>query len=144
MLTLKRHISKFAIFPLVILLAMVPVLCCCFDQVASASPAVSEHSEHKSAHCAAQAESETQSDADHDSHHDCDCPRLLAEGSLSNVKAIAVPADASRNSFDVDLRLGLIDIAIDPQARSSVSSRDNPGQSPGSPPLYILHRALRI
>lgn len=138
---MKVNILKsFSIFPLVFLMAVAPVLCCCFQDTASAAvETVSSQSNHSS-HCSKNAD---QSSEDHKTK-DCDCPSLLSEGSLSGLTKIGAPSNLFQKSFDFSLMENGERFYVTYLSSSLIDKDYLFHHQQKSPPLFILNRTLRI
>ena len=133
--------KKLIVAPLAMLLAVAPLLCCCFEGVAWASPDVAvEQAPKGCAHC----DKKNQSVPKKQIPHECDCPQFLAEsGSLNMLKAVS-PSELTERYFILSLLSDTPDVrawrAVTPKIDKHYLShhRQNP------PPAFIIYHTLRI
>lgn len=125
------------IFPLVILVAMAPVMCCCFESVASADIGMSaQPSPVHSEHCGAASDHHSESGPT----QDCDCPHMLAESSPAHLTKLDTVQSMAGFFFT---RTELLTAGFRVASAAPDATRFVPHQNQ-SPPLFLLHHTFRI
>lgn len=134
-------IRQYSVIPLALLLAMVPVLCCCFEGTASAAVEVAnQHVSDHSAHCG------TQSDTSSEDHNkdDCDCPYIIAESNSVQIIKLDSTSSLFQRAFDHSLLSGKFLFYEFHTALTLLDAHYFFDHPQNSPPIFILNQTLRI
>ena len=138
---LTNIIRQYSVIPLALLLAMAPVLCCCFEGTASAATEVSnQHVSAHSEHCETKS---GESSEDHNSK-DCDCPHIIAESNSVNITKLDSTSILLQRSFDQNLSSNQFHSYEFNTALALVDENYFFHHPQNSPRLFILNHTLRI
>lgn len=139
---MKIYITqKLMIGPLVLLIIMAPVLCCCFEGKAEANAKTSlttpqQHTQH----CHSKTEEPAK---DHESKN-CDCPHFLADANKASFKML----NQSNHLLNSDSIINLINHSTLKSYHFSRLSKLHANHidrhQQDSPPIFIINHSFRI
>ncbi len=127
--------------PLVLLLAVTPLLCCCFEGSAWAGPQETVKQSSKGcAHC----DKKNQKPSQSHNTQDCDCPPLLAENGSLNVIKAGFPSDISDGFLSWNPATDANKIWGWQTASARIDKNYSTLRQHNPPPTFIIYHNLRI
>lgn len=134
-----KFLKRFAVIPLITLLAAAPLMCCCFKDVAWAAPTVSAEQPAKGcAHCDKKKQSSVPQNT-----HECDCPHLLAENGSLKILNTGFPSELSERFSGPSLVSGVWQ-AERFTAVAKIDKHYFTLQQHNPPPAFLLYHNFRI